>query len=73
MVKRSAKEMAFALLRFVPLIVCITLFAAYLLGGQDITAESILNGRRPTRGWPPYFCCCCMLQKASALSFRCWC
>lgn len=50
MVKRSAKEMAFALLRFVPLIVCITLFAAYLLGGQDITAESILSGA-PSNPW----------------------
>lgn len=43
MVKRLAKDIAFTLLRFVPLIVCVFLIAAYFLTGQDITAESILN------------------------------
>ena len=41
--KRWAKDRAVTLLRFVPLIVCVFLIAAYFLTGQDITAESILN------------------------------
>lgn len=48
--KRSAKDKFFALLRVVPLLLCIVLLAAYLLTEQDVTAQSILD-YAPANPW----------------------
>ncbi len=41
--KEKVKYIALALLRFVPLVVCIVFMCIYLFAGEDITAESLLN------------------------------